>query len=121
MTRESAIPWGMDGFRAQVRAMNPGLFIQEYLKPLFFRRTSAAGRTRQRREFASAEDFWANDGKILLREVQLTNFRLTDWFPRAPGVYWSRDAARAREYVRMRPPNNDPELGLYVSPESKMG
>lgn len=121
MAWASAIPWGMDGFRAQFRAMNPGLFIQEYLKPLLFRRTSAAGRTRQRREFASAREFWANDGEILLREVQLTNFRLTDWFPRAPGVYWSHDAEHARNMAMAGPISDDPYLGRFFSPKDKMG
>ena len=121
MAWDSAIPWGMDGFRAHLRARNPGLFIKEYLKPLFFRRTSATGRTRQHREFASAQEFWANDGNILLREVRLKDFRLTDWFPRAPGVYWSDEAEQAREIAMAGPTSEDPDLGRYFSPKDKMG
>ncbi len=119
--RQSSVPWGLDGLRAHTRARDPRLFIQQYLRPLLFWRTTDDGKKTKLREFQSAEAFWGNGDEIVLGEVQLKGFRLTDWFPRAPGVYWSRNAARAREYVRMRPPNNDPELGLYVSPESKMG
>ncbi len=73
------------------------------------------------REFRSAQHFWADGEEIGLGEIRLAGFRLTDWFPRTPGVYWSRRAADARENVQIRPRNNDPELGHYVSPESKMG
>jgi hypothetical protein len=111
----------MDGFRAQVRANDPGSFIEQYLKPLFFRKTSDASTKRRHREFTSAKDFWANDGEIMLREVRLKDFRLTDWFPRAPGVYWSREAERARDMAMAGPTNDDPYLGRYFSPRDKMG
>lgn len=51
----------------------------------------------------------------MLGEVGLKNFRLTDWFPRAPGVYWGPRAAMARDEVMMRPLNDDPYLGKYIS------
>jgi len=119
--REATIPWGMDGFRAHVRAMNPRRFLAQYLSPLFFRKTKAERKKSDYQEFESAQAFWANDGKVMLGEVSLKNFRLTDWFPRAPGVYWGPRAAMARDEVMMRPLNDDPYLGKYVSPASKMG
>src|ERR1700722_13426292 len=117
--QDSSIPWGIEGFRAHVRAMNPRRFIAQYLSPLFVRNTKAPGQKRAHQVFESAEAFWANDGKVMLGEVRLKNFRLTDWFPRAPGVYWGPRAAMARDEVMMRPLNDDPYLGKYVSPASK--
>ena len=119
--RDSSALWGTNGLRAHTRARNPRLFFEQYLRPLLFWRTTDEGKKNKLREFQTAEAFWGNGTEILLGEVRLKDFRLTDWFPRAPGVYWSRGAAEAREYVRIRPPNSDPELGFYVSPESKMG
>ncbi len=57
----------------------------------------------------------------MLREVRLKDFRLTDWFLRAPGVYWSREAERARDMAMAGPTNDDPYLGRYFSPRDKMG
>jgi hypothetical protein len=45
MSRQSPIPWGMD-FRAHLRAMHPGWFIYQYLRPLFFRSTTDEGKSR---------------------------------------------------------------------------
>ncbi len=53
--------------------------------------------------------------------VHLKGFRITDWFPRSPGVFWSNHAQRARETVYAERPESDPELGLIYTPESKMG
>jgi hypothetical protein len=94
---------------------------KQYLRPLLFWRTADEGKKGKLRESQTAEAFWRNGAEVVLGEVRLKGFRLTDWFPRAPGVYWSPSAARIRERVRMHPPNSDPELGLYVSPLSKMG
>jgi hypothetical protein len=119
MTPETVMPWNLAGLRAHVRAMNPRLFIEQYLRPLFFGSTSNTGE-RLCKEFSSSEDFWG-DGTIILGEVRLKNFRLTDWFPRAPGVYWSRNAADARTMAMRSPTTDDPLLGRYFSPRSKMG
>src|SRR5689334_851915 len=113
ITRESPIPWGMDGFRAEVRAMNPSSFIRQYLKPLLFWKTVAASKKPQLREFESAAEFWGKDNVLLFRDVRLKNFRLTDWFPRTPGVYWSDRAERARTMAMAGPVSNDPLLGHY--------
>jgi hypothetical protein len=53
--------------------------------------------------------------------VHLKGFRITDWFPRSPGVFWSMRARLARENVYGNRPESDPELGLIYTPESKMG
>jgi hypothetical protein len=97
------------------------LFFEEYLRPLLFWRTTDEGKKSKLREFETAEVFWENGAEIVLGEVRLKGFRLTDWFPRAPGVYWSPAAAWTREHARMQPPYSDPELGFYVSPPTKMG
>ncbi len=42
------------------------------------------------------------------------------WFPRAPGIYWSRHAQFARKDVYSGQFHTDAELGKYFSPQSKM-
>lgn len=91
--QESTVPWGIDGVRAYTPAMHPRLFFEQYLRPLLFWRTTDEGTKSKLREFQAAEAFWGNGEETVLGQVRLKGFRLTDWFPRAPGVYWSRPAA----------------------------
>jgi archaellum component FlaC len=120
MNHELSMPWSLAGFRANLRARRPGRFIDQYLLPLFYRSTTGILNEEQHREFSSEEAFWADDEAVMLGEVRLKNFRLTDWFPRAPGVFWSDDAQFARRTVMAGPSHEDPYLGRYFSPKSKM-
>ena len=45
--------------------------------------------------------------------MQLERFRLIDWFPRTPGVYWSEEAELVRTSARSWPRSEDPALGEY--------
>jgi hypothetical protein len=46
------------------------------------------------------EYFWSNviSGSILPSDrIELSNFQISPWFPRKPGLYWTYDAAKARK------------------------
>jgi hypothetical protein len=120
MIPNRAKPWQANGTRATVLARNPKGFFGQYILPLFFRHTGGIPNARDSKNIASEEQFWSANGNIALAAVSLDGFRLTDWFPRAPGVYWSRDARRAREMAWSEEINTDKELGDYYSPETKM-
>lgn len=89
------------------------------MSPLFYRRTHADPGAREYEEINSEKQFWAASGDVIFGEVRLNRFTLTDWFPRAPGVYWSRHGEEARNYATDDPSNSDPELGKYYTPQTK--
>lgn len=107
------------GARAVARAQRPGSFICQHIQPLFFRRTDGDPTGSDYKDITSEEQFWGEDGSLLFGDVRLTGFRLSDWFPRAPGVYWSERAREVRKMVWSREARMDPELGWYFSPQLK--
>jgi hypothetical protein len=130
--------WEQPGARAETSAREPKRFIEQLLAPLFFRRTSAT-RPAQKRirsqptkselpivaaldstEITSERQFWNESGNTLLGVVRLSRFRLTDWFPRAPGVCWSDRVEMDRDTVSAES-HSDAELGQYFSVGTKMG
>lgn len=122
MSPEHARSWEEKGARAATHANNPGRFIDQHIAPLFFRRTDTGPTGRDYKDIVAEKEFWDGTGIVAFGAVRFHGFRLTDWFPRAPGVYWSRHAQEARENVRrFGETNTDAELGTYFSPESKMG
>jgi len=50
--------------------------------------------SRSDRGFVSEADFWKRVSKQPLG-CDLKGFKITDWFPRAPGVFWSERARMA--------------------------
>jgi hypothetical protein len=128
----------LDWLRKKPRVVQPVLseeegILNEYLAPLFYRRTGGWGRgwpprldggegkfsyQRHGKQFSSEEQFWNEGGNIALGSVSLNRFRITDWFPRTPGVYWSQRAQMARQEVQVRT-HADAELGECFSPYSK--
>jgi hypothetical protein len=109
--------WDQDGLRAAVRAQNPGEFLEQHTAPVLYRRTRSA---RGKHElFDDERKFWNGCATLPLQSVGLKGFRLTDWFPRAPGVYWSDFGVRTRKrpYPHVQ---DDPELGRIYNPGSKM-
>lgn len=70
----------------------------EFFNPDFVHEISAYGSNSN----VGEASFWEQifQGKIKLGDyVKLSNFQLSTWFPRKPGVYWTMDAARARHYA----------------------
>jgi hypothetical protein len=120
MISEPGKPWQENGARAAVEAEAPRRFIAQHLSPLFFRHTVGGPPLQGCREIVSEEQFWSEGSNLVLGAVRLTGFRLTDWFPRAPGVYWSTKAERTRAYVWSEESHSDPVLGRFFSPNSKM-
>jgi hypothetical protein len=120
MPPENQNLWQQDGARATTSARDTGRFVDQHISPLFFRRTNDGSKARDCTNITSEEQFWGKGGSVIFGAVRLNGFRVTDWFPRTPGVYWSQDAQMVRELVDSRPPTNDPELGMIFSPESKM-
>ena len=99
--------------------MHPGQFVTQHVAPLFFGRTRPG--SGKHLTFAREDLFWAECEKLPFKTVQLNGFRLSDWFPRAPGIFWSHHGRRAREYSgRYHERVEDPELGLIVNPHAKM-
>jgi hypothetical protein len=110
--------WDQKGARAVVRARDTSAFIEQYASPLFYRRTRALEGDHQ--VFGNERDFWGRSPSLSLASVSLENFRLSDWFPRTPGVYWSDHGRRVRDEVDSYRTQSDPDLGLIFNPRSKM-
>ena len=120
MFREEIEPWKKNGARAATWAGQPWLFIRQHLSPLLWTGTNRGPNVRDYKEITSEEQFWGEDGDIIYGAVRLKGFRVTDWFPRTPGVYWSEHAQWARRHVWSGESHADAVLGRYYSPEGKM-
>ncbi len=119
MNPDRSIPWQERGARVEMRAKNPRRFIHQHVSPLFYRDTRKIPGGHAYEEISSEEQFWTRSSDLVLGAVDISKCRITDWFPRAPGVYWSPEAKRARDRVWSGPSNSDAELGEYFSPASK--
>jgi hypothetical protein len=58
------------GLRALTPAWSAARFLEEYLRPLFFWRTTDEGQEHKLREFQSAAEFWFEGDGIVLCEVR---------------------------------------------------
>jgi hypothetical protein len=117
MARVKGKAWEQLGARASSDAHRPELFVEQHTAPLFFGRTCpTAG---EHEQFDNEEAFWNRSASIPFASVCLNKFRLSDWFPRAPGVYWSRYGTQARQSAWEDDTTNDPQLGHIFNPESK--
>src|SRR5262245_19559680 len=99
MILDHAAPRNAKGARATVPARNLRRFVTQYVLPLFFWRTEDVPNARGSKSFVSEEQFWGESENVLLATVSLDRFRVTDWFPRTPGVFWSKSGKRARGTV----------------------
>jgi hypothetical protein len=105
----------------RLTARNPARFIVQHIAPLLYGWAQKRPGTSPRdRAFNSDEQFWHAAPSLPFSTVELQQFRLLDWFPRAPGVYHSRQAVKVRESRWDRGAVQDPDLGLIVPPGSKM-
>ena len=93
-------------------------FLERHVLPLLYRRTKVADGPVE--TFSREQDFWERSSSLALSGVRLNDFRITDWFPRAPGVYWSNHGRRARMMALDRSyATDDPELGRIYHPHKK--
>jgi hypothetical protein len=115
--------WTEEGARSYTEARHPEAYVAQHVAPLLHQRTRSHGESSEserEKEFASEEDFWKMADSITFQSVRLRKFRLSDWFPRTPGVYWSRRGTAIRESTYRSPTVNDPKLGRIFAPEAKM-
>jgi hypothetical protein len=108
-------PWEDSGARVAMYAEQPQRFVEQHLSPLLIRDSDSE-------TFRSDGDFWrsgAANGRLYV--AHLERFSITNWFPRAPGVYWSPDAEMARKYVYAHGQEQHPRLGAFYKPQDKMG
>lgn len=118
MPRNDNAHWEERGSKGASTARHPDRFVKEHAAPLLFNRTRE-GKGRHS-EIASEQVFWEKCPKLALKSVSLDGFRLTDWFPRAPGVFWSPYGIDHRRYADSRRVQTDPELGPIYKPDMKM-
>lgn len=117
--RMVARSWQRNGARSTIETRRPDRFIHQQVRPLFYGRTEDASKLEDCLDIISEEHFWRQEGGVLFGTVRLREFRIVDWFPRTPGVYWSRNAVSARESARCHTRDNDAELGNYFGPDLK--
>jgi len=119
MDMKSDGAWYRGRARVTTYANNANRFVREHITPLFY---GLFGRNAQRsdiQDVISEDQFWDMSGRLLYDGIRLKRFKLTDWFPRAPGVYSSSHAQRVRARVWSTEPMSDPVLGAYFSPSLK--
>jgi hypothetical protein len=93
-------------------AMDPRTFIEQQVSPIFFHTTAEAAPPQNVEEITLEQDFWEKSGRLLLGMVRLRNFRLSDWFPRAPGVHWSRSGLDLRRELSSFPLEYDIKMDV---------
>ena len=94
-----------------VGAFSPRDFIRQALSLVLLRSTIAPPGSPNVRglTFSTEADFWEN--RDLLSPVTLDCFWISDWFPRAPGLYWSKEAMEARARVERTTQKRHDSLG----------
>jgi hypothetical protein len=110
--------WDEQGARAFAEARHPKKFIEQHVAPLLYKPTRPADGNTE--EFSSEEQFWEKASSIIFASVHLKQFRLSDWFPRTPGVYWSRRGIDARRSTYNSRTTYDRQLGRIFAPQAKM-
>ena len=109
------------GTPARTPALEPYEFIRQHILPLFLAQNTKPAKGRTYKEITTEEQFWKESEHLVLGAAHLKGFRLTDWFPRTPGVYWSPAGYRVRREMKSYPVEKDPQLGIFYSPQTKMG
>lgn len=104
---------------AVIAANYPGDFVNQQISNLFIRDTDPSGGITHK-IFANERDFWIEPEALMLESVCLKQFRITNWFPRTPGVYWSEEGQYARRTVYDHETTYHPILGPIFSPMSKL-
>ena len=112
-------PWEEPGDPVTVSAPETQLFVSQHVAPLFYRDATPAPPALDS-VVADEMDFWTKTSLKMLSVVHLNDVIVTDFFPRAPGVYWTPHAKEARDSAYLIPQTQDPELGRYQLPVIKL-
>jgi hypothetical protein len=119
--------WEERGAHSFARAHRPAKFVEEHVAPLLGQQTrshenNAEGRafSQAAKAFSDEQEFWREAASLTFSKIRLNAFRLSDWFPRSPGVYWSRYGVRARQNVYGQGSVVDSKLGPIFEPRAKM-
>jgi hypothetical protein len=109
--------WEQPGSKAAVTAGAPTSFLADHLAPLTYDQTIR--REGESTVFHDEKDFWRACRREALGAVRLKGFRISDWFPRAPGVYWSSQGEQSRQYAA-HSERHDKQLGRHYAVHAKM-
>lgn len=110
--------WDRPGSFSVAAASKPLQFLRQVFAPLICPRPGATSVAREC-TYHSEQEFWEQGAGLPLTRVRLKDIRITDWFPRAPGIYWSPRGIAARSLFH-ESVNEDPALGRYFRPASKL-
>lgn len=113
--------WKEIGTRSVSSARRPAEFIGQQIRSILFGSTSPAGGQMELADISDERQFWLREDRPVHGMVRLKRFKVIDWFPRVPGVYWSTSAQIARRAVYSVATENDASLGRYFTPEGKGG
>ena len=108
------------GPHCQVKAEQPPLFLEEQIAPLLHKTTRSCRASKRRTIIEHETVFWKAAQLLPFSAANLVGFKLSDWFPRAPGVCWSRYGVKARRSLYGCHEENDPLLGTIYSPQGKL-
>ncbi|SAL73221.1 hypothetical protein AWB68_04387 [Caballeronia choica] len=108
------------GPHCQVKAEQPPLFLEEQIAPLLHKTTRSCRASKRRTIIEHETDFWKAAQLLPFSAANIMGFNLSDWFPRAPGVCWSRYGVKARRSLDGCHEENDPLLGTIYSPQGKL-
>jgi hypothetical protein len=119
----------LPGARVAERSFGIYGFLQDYLKPLLFRKSydgpkvtkTKPGKLLGTNEITppSEEQFWHAGAASVFRRVSRTGYSLVDWFPRAPGVACSNHAKAFLDQFSHTPLRDDAVLGAHYTPRVK--
>lgn len=109
--------WDRRTYPSILTAQDPRTFLKQHLKPLLANQTEPTHAFTSDKVIRSEEHFWIEAQANLFEIVRLSDFTISDWFPRTPGVFWSEDARMAWEYTYKDEGKHDTELGGYYEPK----
>jgi hypothetical protein len=105
--------------RVGIGINRPAQYIRQYVSPLLYRLQTLVTRRSKLVEIESEEQFWRIAGSLTMGPLRLNSFRVSDWFPRLPGLYWEPHAKATRSDRFLKHIRQDTELGLYYPPIAK--
>ncbi len=97
----------------------PGRFVAQHVASLHPQPVDIGMPAGRSLSIQNEQQFWTNPDICGFEAVVLDDFKLTDWFPRAPGVVFSKYAGHAHLALHHAPRMTDADLGEYYLPSDK--